>query len=163
MLLFEARSELFEIHRNACMCASRSCSQILHWPGDGLPKFFGCSQRPIWVAQKFTRHQNRISFSGGDDLFGLNRRRNHSNRPGQNFRFLANLLRQTEFDNPVRPESLRAARCRLTNNRLDRRRAALTRARVQSIAADPSHPPPSRSRKCVRTTAPPSARKRGPP
>jgi len=45
-----------------------------------LAKFVRGAQGPVWLAQKFARHENRAGLPGVDDVFGLPRKSLRSTR-----------------------------------------------------------------------------------
>ena len=57
-------------------------------------KFVRGTQRPVGLAQKFARHENRVGLPGVDDVFGLRGRGDHADRAGENSSFFADALRK---------------------------------------------------------------------
>lgn len=62
-----------------------------------MAKFPRRDERPIRVAQKLPGQKNDISLTGTDDLIGLSRLGNHSDRSGEHAAFATNLLSESDL------------------------------------------------------------------
>ena len=94
MLFLEAGLQILKVDRNAGLRAFRGSPEILNRPRNWLPQLTGCPQWPIRISQEFAGDDDCIRLSGNDDVLGLNRRRDHADRAGQNVGFPADLSRK---------------------------------------------------------------------
>jgi hypothetical protein len=77
--------------------AYRFGALVLLGPGNFLMQRRGGMKRPVWIAEKFTRHDYEIGFAVADDLIGLHRLGDHADSAGWNIRVASNGIRERDL------------------------------------------------------------------